>query len=223
MRYCNKCQITIKTNHQYCPLCHQTLEVDQEIKVVEKYPKFEGHFRPYKDLFKRILMFLSFTSIIILFLINVMTGLDRLWSLIPIGSTLFFWLFISVGIFSKHNIASKLFFITIFTIMFTYMIDELSYSKGWALTYVTPLLLLSCNLAISLIIAVKKINYRDYISYLLLMVLFSLGLLLLVFSDLLEEVWPAYASIAFAVALLLFIIFFFPKSIKDEIKKRFHA
>jgi hypothetical protein len=43
------------------------------------------------------------------------------------------------------------------------------------------------------------------------------------FVKVITEPWPAIMAFALAVSILLFIIFFFPKSIKDEIKKRFHA
>lgn len=223
MKYCDKCQISISTNHDYCPLCHQTLETTKEQVITEKYPGFKGKFRPGKNLVKRILWFMSITSTIILLIINFLTGFDQMWSLIPIGGIIFFWIFMTVGIFSKHNIAFKLFVLTMATIGFVYMIDALSEQEGWALNYVMPLLLFSCNIAISLIILVKRINYRDYISYLLLIVLLSILPIALILLDIITITWPSILSIAFAIFILLFIIFFFPKSIKDEIKKRFHA
>jgi len=223
MKYCNKCHISIKTNHDYCPLCHQTLEVQKEDKVVEKYPKYKGKLRPFQDIVKKALMFLSVISIIGLLIINFFTGFDQLWSLIPIGSIVYFWLLMTVGIFSKHNIASKIFVLTTTLIFLVYLIDELTYSDGWALNYVAPLLLSSCNIAISFIILVKRINYRDYITYLLLIVLLSLAPIVLILFDVVTVTWPSFAAFGLAVFILLFIIFFFPKSIKDEIKKRFHA
>ncbi|QLY40895.1 hypothetical protein HF295_08515 [Hujiaoplasma nucleasis] len=223
MKYCNKCEITIKTNHEFCPLCHQTLETTKSEEVIEKYPTYEGNLRPVKSLLKKIMLFLSTTSIVILVILNIITGLEQLWALIPIGSILFFWIFMTVGILSRHNIASKLFFLTIVTILFLYMVDELSFSEGWALDYVAPLLLLTCNFSISLIIWIKRINYRDYISYLLLIVIFSIIPVVLLLLKVINVEWPSLTSVAFAVFIFFFIIFFFPKSIKDEIKKRFHA
>jgi Ca2+/Na+ antiporter len=103
------------------------------------------------------------------------------------------------------------------------MVDELSASEGWALNYVMPLLLVSCNVAISLIIWIRRINYRDYISYLLMIVLFSVIPFIFVLLDYIGVIWPTMVAFGLAVFILLLIIFFFPKSIKDEIKKRFHA
>ncbi|MFA7561759.1 MAG: DUF6320 domain-containing protein, partial [Candidatus Izemoplasmatales bacterium] len=64
---------------------------------------------------------------------------------------------------------------------------------------------------------------RDYIVYLLMIVIFSIVPLILYALNIVDEPWPALVSFGLALFILLFIIFFFPKSIKDEIKKRFHA
>jgi hypothetical protein len=223
MKYCDKCGIKIHTNHDYCPLCHQTLTLLKEEEVIEKYPQTKSQLRPVSTMFKKVLMFLSTTGIIVLLTINFFTGFQRPWSLIPIGSIVYFWIFISVGFLSKTNIAAKLFIIFIVAIFFVYMIDELSASEGWALDYVAPLLLFTCNLAISFIILIKRMNYRDYISYLFLIALFSIIPLILILLGVIAVLWPAITSFGLALFILLFIIFFFPKSIKDEIKKRFHA
>jgi len=66
-------------------------------------------------------------------------------------------------------------------------------------------------------------NYRDYIFYLLIIIIFSLVPLALAAFKVLDVAWPSIASFGLAISILLFIIFFFPKSIKEEIKKRFHA
>ncbi|MFA5068258.1 MAG: DUF6320 domain-containing protein, partial [Candidatus Izemoplasmatales bacterium] len=88
--------------------------------------------------------------------------------------------------------------------------------------YVTPLAFLACNLAISVIIWIRRINYRDYIFYLIAILIFSLVPIILVLVTVINVAWPSIAAFGLAIFILLFIIFFFPKSIKEEIKKRFH-
>jgi hypothetical protein len=57
----------------------------------------------------------------------------------------------------------------------------------------------------------------------LIVIVFSIVPLILAFVNIITIFWPSIAAFALALALLLFIVFFFPKSIKEEIKKRFHA
>ncbi len=223
MRYCDKCKIEIKTNKPYCPLCQQNLSFEETKTVIEKYPEYVPPTRTLYPLTKKAMMFFTFTSIIILLVINIIDYQGQLWSVIPIGSILFFWFLVSFGILSKHNIAYKLAFLTSLLIGLLVLIDEYSFQEGWSYNYLLPLLLLSCNLAISVIILVKRIYYRDYIIYLLTILVLSLVPIILVFFGIVTIKWPAVVAFALAVSILLFIIFFFPKSIKDELKKRFHA
>lgn len=174
------------------------------------------------------MLFITVISILTLAIVNFFTydSNPSLWSLIPIGATLYFWFVVRYGILSKQNIAFKLAFLTTILVLILNFIDqEVTLSvddKGWALNYVTPLAFLACNLAISFIIWIKRINYREYLIYLLTILVFSLVPIVLLLVNVITEEWPAVASFGAALFILLVIIFFFPKSIKNEIKKRFH-
>ncbi len=223
MKYCDKCKIEIKTHEEYCPLCHQILQGEIKENELEKYPEYVSINRTIYPLTKKILMFATITSIIILVMINLIDNSGQLWSIIPIGGIIFFWMLVSIGVFSKNNIAQKLVFITSLLIGLLVLIDQMSLKEGWSHNYLLPFLLLACNLAISVIIFVKRIEYRDYILYLLTIVLLSIVPIILVLVKVITVKWPAIIAFGLAIFILLFIIFFFPKSIKDEIKKRFHA
>ncbi|MDY0139550.1 MAG: DUF6320 domain-containing protein [Candidatus Izemoplasmatales bacterium] len=223
MKHCDKCKITINTHNNYCPLCQQVLEGETDSKVIEKYPEYVSLNREVYPLTKKILMFFTFVSIIILAIINLASYDGKLWSLVPIGSIVFFWILMSVGVFSRHNIAFKFATITLLLIGLLILIDVMAENSGWSYNYLMPFLLSSCNLAISTTILVRRIDYRDYILYLLTILILSLIPIALVFGNIIDITWPSITSFALAITILFFIIFFFPKSIKDEIKKRFHA
>jgi len=223
MKYCDKCKIKIDTNRTYCPLCQQTLSGESSTNLIEKYPEYISVNRKVFPLTKRIILFVTIVSMIILLVINLANYNGKLWSLIPIGSIFYFWILVSVGIFSRQNIAFKLAFLTSLLIALLILIDEASFSEGWSYNYLMPILLSVCNLAISVLLLIKRMDYRDYILYLLTIIILSLIPVVLVFFNIITIIWPSLIAFGIAVSILLFIIFFFPKSIKDEIKKRFHA
>ena len=229
MKYCDRCKISINTNNNYCPLCQQVLEGEKNNNLIEKYPDYVSPIRKIYPLTKKIILFATIVSIVILLVINLATYDEnqKLWSLIPIGSIFYFWIIISFGLFSRHNIALRLVLLTALLIGLLILIDELTYDplialtdERWSYDYLMPFLLASCNLAISILMMVKRIDYRDYIIYLLTIVTISLVPIILVFTNVIFVAWPSI--LAFAIAIFI-ILFFFPKSIKDEIKKRFHA
>lgn len=228
MKHCDKCNVDIQTNQKYCPLCHQVLEGDSDKDKHEIYPEYVPINRAVLPLTKRIMLFITVVSILSLSMINFFTyqTTPTLWSLIPIGATLYFWVVVRYGILSTQNIAFKLAFLTTILLIILNLIDQ-NYTqepatKGWALNYVTPLALLACNLAISVMIWIKRINYREYLIYLLTILVFSLGPIILGLFKIITVLWPSIAAFGAAMFILLVIIFFFPKSIKNEIKKRFH-
>jgi len=225
MKRCDKCNITIETKQKYCPLCHQVLSGETDESFREVYPEYVSIRRMVLPTTKKVLMFLTLISIIILGTINWMYFEGSYWSLIPIGGIAYFWFLLRIGILSRRNIAFRLGLGTVLLIVLLVLIDYSSFSEnnGWSINYLMPLLLLSCNFAISIIIWIKRMNYRDYIFYLLIIIIFSLVPLALAAFKVLDVAWPSIASFGLAISILLFIIFFFPKSIKEEIKKRFHA
>jgi len=227
MKHCDKCNVDVRTNFKYCPLCHQVLSGDDDPAVVEIYPECIPSRREVLPITKRILLFVTTVSIATLLLVNLFTRQpgEPWWSLIPIGAILYFWLVLRYGILTRQNVAFRLAFLTTVLILILNGIDSfVDGTQGWALDYVTPLALLACNFAISGIILVKRMNHRDYIIYLLTILVFSLVPLVLVWVGVIPAAvsWPSIASFAAAMFILLVIIFFFPKSIREEIKKRFH-
>lgn len=225
MKYCDKCKVDVATNQKYCPLCHQVLKGDSQPNRSEIYPEYIPPIREVRALTKKIVLFFTIISILTLLIVNFATYDGRLWSLIPIGATLYVFVVIRLGVLSRQNIAFKLAVLTTILIGILNVIDTQVTAdayEGWAKNYVTPLALLACNFAISVIILIRRINYRDYIFYLLTIVVFSLVPLVLCFFDVITIDWPSIAAFGAAVFILLAIIFFFPKSIKEEIKKRFH-
>ncbi len=225
MKRCDKCNITIETNQQYCPLCHQVLKGETKPDFKELYPEHISARRMVLPTTKKALMYVTLASVMILTVINIATYNGLLWCLIPIGAIIYCWFLVRVGVLSRRNIAFRLALLTVLLIGLLIGIDYRSAPEdnGWAINYLMPLLLLSCNLAISMITWIRVSNYRDYFLYFLLILIFSLVPLILVFTKTLSVVWPALSSFGLAMAILLFIIIFFPKSIKEEIQKRFHA
>ncbi|MFA5289975.1 MAG: DUF6320 domain-containing protein [Candidatus Izemoplasmatales bacterium] len=226
MKHCNKCLVDVETNQKYCPLCHQILDGENDPKFKEIYPEYVPLRREVLPITKKVILFLTLVTLITLLSVNFLTWNGKFWSLVPIGGVIYFWLIVRYGVLSKQNIAFKLFLLTTFMVIILNLIDQ-NYGdpelRGWALKFVTPFAFLACNFAISVIIWIRRINYRDYIFYLITILIFSLIPIVLVLFGVIKDVtWPSISAFAAAIFILLFIIFFFPKSIKEEIKKRFH-
>ena len=193
MKKCDKCNITIETKQQYCPLCHQVLSGETDPTFKEIYPEYVSLRRKVLPLTKKLLLFISMSSIIILGIINIADSSGTYWSLIPIGSIIYFWFLVRVGVFSRRNIAFRIGLLTILLILLLIYIDysTVMSNNGWSVDFTMPLLLFSCNLAISFIIWIRRLNYRDYFFYLLIIIIFSIIPIVLVFVNVVDKVWPS--------------------------------
>ncbi len=224
MKYCPQCDAHVKTVLDYCPLCHHELNGEMRESFVSPYPRKEDERKTVLPLTKKILFFLTFLAIVTLVLINLLTLHETWWSLIPIGSVLYFWLAVRIGVFSRHNVAFRLAMLTIVLIAIVNIIDIFyGGNKGWARNYVSPFVLLSANLALCVLLWFKNTDYRDYILYMLTIIVFSLAPLILYFTGLVEILWPAVTVFGLAVLILFMITVFFPSAIREEIKKRLHV
>lgn len=225
MKHCDKCNVEVRSNRKYCPLCHQSLQGESVESSHEVYPDFIHPRREVLPFTKKILTTLTIVAIVVLLTIDLLEADGRFFSFIPIGAILYFWLVVRYGVLTKQNAAFRIAFLTTILILVLNLFDQ-NYTdiehRGWALNYFTPLALLACNVAILFIILIKRINYRDYLFYLMTILIFSIIPLILAFFRVITIAWPALSAFSAAIMILFVIIFFFPKHIKDEIKKRFH-
>ena len=164
MKKCDKCGITINTKQQYCPLCHQVLSGETNSDFKEVYPEYISLRRQILPTTKKLLLFFTIISIIILGIINIADKSGVYWSFIPIGSIIYFWFLVRIGVFSRRNIAFRIALLTVLLILLLIYVDYSTAveNNGWSINYLMPILLLSSIVAITFIIWLRRINYRDY-------------------------------------------------------------
>jgi hypothetical protein len=225
MKQCNKCNITIDTNHQYCPLCHQALIGEDTPNFIELYPDRMTLNREKYSVIRRVLLFVLIMGILLLAMINYFDFTGDYWAVIPIISVIYLYLFLRIGIFSFSNIALRITFLAVLLIAVLLVIDYqyVPSDNGWALDYLTPFLLLGSSITVAIITWIRHVYYRDYITYLLILMLLSVVPFTLIFFGVITVTWPSIAAFGYALFVLLFLIFFLPRWIKDELSKRFHA
>jgi len=225
MKTCNKCNIVINTNHQYCPLCHQVLFGQADSQLVELYPDRVSLKRNKYSLINRIDLFIMIIGIIIIAMINVIDFTGDYWSLIPIASVFYLWLFLRIGLFSFSNIALRISMLSVLLIILLLVIDY-AYTpvdNGWALNYLLPIILFSSNITVTVITWIRQIYYRDYITYLLFLTVLSIVPFILLVLKVITVSWPTIAVFSYAIFVVLYLLLFLPRWIKDELSKRFHA
>ena len=130
MKTCNKCNITISTDNDYCPLCHQTLSGSVDENHVELYPHMNIKNKNLSPKAQKIILFFTILSIIVLSIINVIHKGSGFWSLIPIGAIVYLWLLIKFVVFTRSSSIVRITTITLFiSISTSFLISSLNSAK----------------------------------------------------------------------------------------------
>ena len=145
-----------------------------------------------------------------------------LWSIIPIGSVLYGWLIVRLGIFSRANTALKILSLTTAAIILLVIVDGLFDQLDWAIEFAAPFLLVACSIAVCIITLVKRIEWRDYVIYLFTLAILGFAPILFYYFGWTTVVWPSTISTLTSTLIFLGLLIFWSKPLKAEIKKRLH-
>lgn len=223
MKSCNKCNITIDTKHDHCPLCHQTLTGTVKDNHVELYPFDEVHQHSLQPKTQRVILFFTILMIIVLGIVNVLYPEPGFWSLIPLGAIVYLWLLVKFVVFTQSSHTVRITIITLFLSVLLYLINtQTDPDLLWSLDYVLPSLIIANNTTIFMILTIKKGGLKYGSGRLLLLVTVSLLPLLLFYLNVLST--PIIALVAFGhgLLILLYMLVFYPSVLKELIKRIFH-
>lgn len=223
MKQCNKCNIQIETHQTYCPLCHQTLTGETDPNYIEPYAmksEIEDHI-PKKTI--NIFFFISFVIIIALGVINLVTWNSRFWSLIPIGATIYVFTLIRFSILSRVNSMKRITITSLFLFLILLFINYFTNKEDlWSIDYILPSIIMTNNFTILLIMLIRNKPFKEYVLSILLLVLLSLVPLTHYYLGLSDVAIMAVLTISQGILILLFMLVFYPRILKEVLQKTFH-
>jgi hypothetical protein len=225
MKRCTKCQVNFYTERKSCPLCNEILENVDQIEM--DFPSFPKPVQTPKkqNRFIQSLSFISIMGLIASGVVNMVTFKQdpRYWSIIVIISVLYFWTLLKSTFRNKGNIPMKLIVQMLMLSVATYAIDLIFSSTGWALNYVIPFLSIAALMAIMLMLFInfKKIN--DNLMYLIAANVLGFIPFILWIFQIVEVLWPSLTAASFSFSIIVGMLVFVRKELKEEFKRRFHV
>ncbi len=232
MKHCHECNIDIDTNRVTCPFCRDILkEINDDTTKMEDYQKYKET-KQNSHTVRKIFIFLSLIAIFVCSLVNGLTFSGSLWSLIVIGGIIYLWVLIRITIMSRQNIALKLFLQAVAIGIILLFIQVQNNNIHWLMPYALPFLMVATTLAITLLIFIKIMRYRDYMLYLIMVALLGIIPIILVFIETTQYlfevdgkliIWPSIVSCSYAVFTLIGMFLFGDRATKTEFIKRFHV
>lgn len=232
MKHCHECNVDIDTSRVTCPFCKDILEDKNDEKTkMESYENFKEKKRP-THLVRKIFIFLSLIAIFVCCIINFLTFEKSYWSLIIVGSIIYLWVLIGFTILSRHNIALKLLLQAIAIALILTFIQMETPSVHWLIPYALPFIMVATTFAITLLIFIKIMRYKDYMLYLIMVALIGIIPLILACADTTSHLfivndkvimWPSIVCCSYAGFTIIGLFLFGNRATKAEFIKRFHV
>ncbi|MDR1550061.1 MAG: DUF6320 domain-containing protein [Hungatella sp.] len=159
----------------------------------------------------------------VLGLINYATYSGSLWSIIATGLMAYTALTVEYSILRHANLASKILLQTVAAQVLLVALDHSAGYNGWSVNYGIPSTILFADLSVVFLILVNRMNWQSYFMYQIAVTVFSFIPLILWAAGLLTRPLLALLTVTVTVIILAVTILLGDRSVKTELKRRFHV
>lgn len=218
MKKCNRCQVIINSEDNFCPLCNNRIE---DGLVDEVFPIIPTIYRQH-SLLGKILGFLSIFGAILCLILNLFINHTLSWSWFVLAGIGSFWFTVKIAIKRRKHYMKTLFTELNAIIILAIIWDYFTKWHGWSISYVLPLLGVAYTFTVFIMRIFFKEPIKDYIIYVYMNCLIGLLPIILIIFNLVNTYWPAITSIITSFFALTFLYIFNYQSLQKEIKRRFH-
>lgn len=154
---------------------------------------------------------------------NYATYSGSLWSVIVIGLMAYGVLTVKYSFLRHSNLASKIFRQTVAAQVLLVALDHATGYNGWSVNYGIPSTILFADLSVVFLILVNRMNWQSYFMYQISITAFSFIPLILWAAGLLTRPTLALITTLVTVFILAVTIVLGDRSVKTELKRRFHV
>ncbi len=220
MRRCGRCGVQVRGADDACPLCHVPLE-----EGPLEAPEYPGYARQAwrsgeQRLWQRILRFVLVCTALVCGLINLLTRGEP-WSLYIVASVTFFLLAERL-VTGRSALGIKVVLSSIAVIVYLIAVDVLTGYGGWSLDYLMPLILLATMLTMSSLVLARQFRVLEYLLFVLTLGAIALVSLILLWSGVIRVGWPSLTTGFVAAVLLTGLFIFGDRTMRSELRRKFH-
>lgn len=221
MLYCEFCKVNIRTNHKKCPLCQAALTGSPNEKT-EPFPLIKKEEKNSEAITLKIISFIIFAAIAVTNILNFIIHPDFWWGVYVMAGGFIIWLMLFVAVKKRRNLFKNLIWELIIVSTAIIIWDISTGFNGWSVDFVLPILILAEILTMIIYIIIKNLSTPDYMIYMLFICMLGIipGILLLVNCVTVEL--PSVICFAVSVLLMLALVIFQFRAVRNELKKKFH-
>ena len=144
------------------------------------------------------------------------------WSFMTIAAVAYVAMIVRYSIMRKASLAGHLVRHSVGIQALLIIFDGINGFGGWSVNYVIPSLILFDVIAIVFLILVNRLNWQSYFMYQIALTFFSFVPLILWAVGLVTRPLLSLVAVVLSVAVLAVTMILGDRSVKDELKRRFH-
>ena len=172
----------------------------------------------------KLMIFISFLTMLICSIVNVFTSTKYLWCLIVGIGIIYLWITVMYSLKRNINIGSNVMVQSIAISILVICIDFIMGYNGWAINYAIPIIIGIANITILVLTIVSVNKYYKYAIYqLIIFILSIIPMVVYIFSkDIITK--PIFTIISSIVAVFTFVfsLILCGNSIAEELDRRLH-
>ena len=226
-RRCIRCNVNIVDDAIECPLCHGVLEtgkgdehsIGQE-SVSLTYPDVTASLK-WMQIVIRAVTFAALVVAVTVLMINYYTFDGVYWSFIVIAGLAYGVITLLYSFRERKSIQKIILTQMIFSIPLLIALDSLTGGDQWAYKYALPILFMGVDVGALVLMIVGIDGWQNYIMTEITTMFFSIILLILHFTGLVDTSYLTVISVAVTGFILLGTIMFGSRMVSNEIKRRF--
>jgi len=219
MSYCDACKVEVESQLKYCPLCDKCVNADAVNKSVS-FPTDQAWKRSRRYAIRAVQWILVLAVIAggiadFLFFHRPLLVLHILFpSLIVYGAIL-------LPIKNRWSFSNQNNVFLVLVVAYFAWLELFIATKGWALAFVIPIVLLASSVYNFFVIFLRKYNRFEHLMILITSAVIAIAIFV---ANLVNGfvTWPIIAAFSTTVALLVSVIVLKRKNVTNELAKKFH-
>lgn len=218
MKICDKCEISVRTDQETCPLCQGPLSGEAEPAA---YPDMRTEFKRSAYVYK-IVLFACVSISLLSLMLNVLLPKGGWWSRYVVFGLACLYLCVQTAMNKRHNIPKTITNETLFVIVLSVVWDLIVGWHGWSIDYAIPITCIVAMASMAIVAQVMHIPASDYVFWLGINILFGIVPLAFWLFGLTDILLPTLFCITLSVISLAAVIIFHGGDIWQEMVKRLH-
>ncbi|MDD3173909.1 MAG: DUF6320 domain-containing protein, partial [Herbinix sp.] len=187
----------------------------------EVFPQIPTIYQEF-NLFIRIMILISISTVIISFAVNSIFTKESRWSILIAAGILCMWISLYFILRKKNNIPKTIIWQVVLISILSVLWDRSMGWIGWSIDYVIPTVNVGAMIVMAISAKLLKIGAKDLVIYMFVDGIFGILPIIFVLFGGLNVVFPSIICVASSAISLTAILLFQGDNMKTELNKRMH-